>query len=187
MDERLSRHDDAAQTGAAGSGTAHAFDRTVDPVRLREGMRHFASGVWLLTTRDEGMPYGLLATSVASVSLDPPSVLCSVNQAAATHAAIARSGTFCLNLLARAHRPIAEHFASPARKAERFTLGAWETLTTGAPVLADALTSFDCVIAERLSFGTHTIFVGKVVGARSAAGPADPLVHFEGGFRSLSD
>jgi flavin reductase (DIM6/NTAB) family NADH-FMN oxidoreductase RutF len=58
------------------------------------------------------------------------------------------------------------------------------TLTTGAPVLADAMASFDCVVTERVQASTHTIFIGRVVGVR-ARPKARPLVYASGTYARL--
>ena len=58
------------------------------------------------------------------------------------------------------------------------------TLKTGAPVLADALVSFDCVVTERVQASTHTIFIGRVVDVRMRP-KARPLVYASGTYARL--
>ena len=67
---------------------------------------------------------------------------------------------------------------------ERFDVGRWTTLKTGAPVLADALASFDCIVTERVQASTHTIFIGRVVDVR-ARPRAKPLVYARGTYARL--
>src|SRR5205807_4691668 len=56
----------------------------VDPSQFRQLLGRFATGVTVVTTRDRpGKPIGMTASSVASVSLDPPLVLVSVALATA--------------------------------------------------------------------------------------------------------
>src|SRR5205807_2117552 len=51
----------------------------VDPSQFRQLLGRFATGVTVVTTRDRsGKPIGMTASSVASVSLDPPLVLVSI-------------------------------------------------------------------------------------------------------------
>ena len=63
--------------------------------------------------------------------------------------------------------------------ADRFTAGEWRTLTTGAPVYANALGVFDCAVEEILERGDIFIIIGKVV-AVAARADGDPLVFFRG-------
>lgn len=62
-------------------------------------MGHFASGVTIITTRYEGIDYGLTASAVSSLSLAPPMLLICVNQTSHTQKAIAQSQVFAVNIL----------------------------------------------------------------------------------------
>jgi flavin reductase (DIM6/NTAB) family NADH-FMN oxidoreductase RutF len=57
-------------------------------------------------------------------------------------------------------------------------------LTTGAPALDGALSNFDCIVEQQVQAGTHSIFIGRIVGARVAEGA--PLVYGDGRFTSLA-
>ncbi len=50
------------------------------------------------------------------------------------------------------------HLLQKLNSDERFTLGTWTELETGAPVLTDALVSFDCEIGTNTRSGTHSRF-----------------------------
>jgi flavin reductase (DIM6/NTAB) family NADH-FMN oxidoreductase RutF len=56
----------------------------------------------------------------------------------------------------------------------------WRTLTTGAPVLADALVNFDCKLINRVDVGTHTIYIGSIVDVAVTDG--SPLIYADGLF-----
>ena len=51
---------------------------------------------------------------------------------------------------------------------ERFALGDWDTLLTGAPRCRDALISLDCEVADVKDIGTHSVFVAKVLATSEA-------------------
>ncbi len=60
----------------------------------------------------------------------------------------------------------------------------WTTLATGAPVLADAVAAFDCLIEEAIERHSHAIVLGAVVSLREGADePA--LAHWRGEFSAL--
>ncbi|MEJ2769196.1 flavin reductase family protein [Mycetohabitans sp. B46] len=50
---------------------------------------------------------------------------------------------------------------------------------TGAPVLGDALTTFDCRIASVTRHGTHSVIVADVFDLRLGPAPIDALVYFD--------
>jgi flavin reductase len=55
---------------------------------------------------------------------------------------------------------------------------------TGAPALAGCLASFDCVVSQQLEASSHTVFFGRVVRTRLWAEHIDPLLFWDGAFRS---
>ncbi|TIQ82750.1 MAG: flavin reductase family protein, partial [Mesorhizobium sp.] len=57
-------------------------------------MGRFAGAVNIITTEEDGLPSGLIATAVCSLSFDPPSVLVCINKSASSHDTILRRGIF---------------------------------------------------------------------------------------------
>jgi flavin reductase len=152
----------------------------VDPSLFKSGMRRLASGVSLVTTLHEGQRHGLIATSVCSVSTEPPSLLVCVNRSAMTHAMIHAAGRFCVNLLASSDNETARRFSDPHARDLRFEGRDWTTLLTGAPALVGALASFDCEIATAHRSGSHTIFVGNVIATELWHDDISPLIYVDG-------
>lgn len=150
---------------------------------FKQAMRRLAAGVTIITTRHDGARGGLTATAVCSLTADPPQVIVCVNRSAAAHSLIARGANLCVNLLARKHKALAARFAGQKGifGEERFGAGRWMTLKTGAPVLDDALASFDCVVQEAVESSTHTIFIGRVVDVRARAN-GQPLLYAGGAY-----
>lgn len=160
-----------------GSVTADSF---------KEAMARLAGGVSLVTTRDgQGIPLGMVATAVTSVSAEPPTVLVCVNRSASLYSHLQEQGIFCVNFLAQDHRDLVTRFSSSTARASRFDGGGWMQLTTGAPVLEDALASLDCRLEGRVENGTHTVFLGQVLEAKAGA-PRPPLIHYNRGFGGLA-
>ena len=53
--------------------------------------------------------------------------------------------------------------------ARRFDGAQWVTLSTGAPVLADAIAAFDCLVEEVIERHSHAIVLGAVVSLNEGA------------------
>jgi hypothetical protein len=84
-----------------------------DPALLRKVMGLFATGVTIITTRDqEGKPYGLTANAVTSLSLDPPLLLICVDRKAETFPHFFDSKIFVLNILAEDQEALSRRFAT---------------------------------------------------------------------------
>lgn len=169
------------RANAVENGTIH---EAVEPALFKQGMRRLASGVSIIATDFEGTRHGLVATAVSSVSADPPTLLIGVSQTASAHDYIVRSRRFSVNVLGAHDRGLAEKFSVPAFRARRFEFGEWTTLGTGAPVLKTALVGFDCILTEEARIASHTVFFGRVVSVHVPEGEIDPLLFWNGAYRS---
>jgi flavin reductase (DIM6/NTAB) family NADH-FMN oxidoreductase RutF len=151
-------------------------------------MRQLAAAVNVITTEIGGERVGLTATAACSVSVEPPQLLVCVNRSGYSHDFIAEAGAFCVNVLAVDQDDVARRFAGMdgSDRDERFALGRWSTLSTGAPVLEDCLANFDCEIVNTFEAATHSIFVGLVVGCRSV-NVGEPLLFGDGRFARLAE
>lgn len=153
---------------------------------FRLAMREFANGVTVVATGQGAARTGCTATSLCSLSLDPPSLLVCITKASATLAALRINKTFGVSILVGAHENLADRFAgrSGVKGAARFEGTDWMTLVTGAPLLSDALAAIDCEVEEVLERHTHAIVIGRVAAVRRSEG--DPaLVHWRSKFQRL--
>jgi len=126
----------------------------------------------------------MTATAVCSVSLEPPLVMACMSRSAATHGAVEASGVFALNILPVDARDLAQRFASTS--VDKFS--GLRTLPgdSGAPLLADALAHCDCEVEDAVAAGDHTIFIGRVLSARSRDDrTAGPLLYFRESYGSV--
>jgi flavin reductase (DIM6/NTAB) family NADH-FMN oxidoreductase RutF len=87
--------------------------RLVEREVFRDVIGHFASGVTVITTRDEDVNYGLTASAVSSLSLDPPMVLVCINKRTGTPTVISKVKVFAVNILREDQQAIARQFATP--------------------------------------------------------------------------
>lgn len=147
---------------------------------FKDAMSRLASGVSLLTTLgDGGAPLGMLATAVSSVSAEPPTILICINRRASMYGDLTKCGVFCANFLGVIHQDLALRFSSSTARESRFRNDRWETLSTGSPVLVNALASLDCRLDRLVDIGTHCVIFGRVVDTKTDFnGDQSPLTHF---------
>ena len=122
---------------------------------LRHAMGHFATGVAVVTTLEDGHDHAMTANSLTSVSLDPPLVLVWVREYSGWHEAVRSSGVWGVSLLPSSGRPA-----------------------------ASALATLECRTRDMLPAGDHTIVVGEVVSSHSDPRRDDPLVYYRSRYTS---
>lgn len=158
---------------------------------FREAMRRLAASVTIITSRDaEGAPHGMVASSVISVSMDPPSMLIAVNRSAGLYPILQRSRRFCINLLSDEQSDLLKPFSTSSLRDKRFQSDHWRDAWTSdgerLPWLSDASASVECEVDLVTNYGTHSLFIGHVQKVHctptSTAGPsiARPLVWLAG-------
>ncbi len=160
---------------------------TVSPEAHRYGMRHFAAGVCLITSRHGAQTAGLTATAVCSVTAHPPRLVVFVNKNVAASPVILDSGALCVNVLASDQEEIAKVFAGMVQGVHgeaRFEHGRWVELASGAPVLDGALAGFDCRVIKVFDESTHHAFLCEVLDTRERS-DGEALIYLNGAFRSL--
>jgi flavin reductase (DIM6/NTAB) family NADH-FMN oxidoreductase RutF len=154
----------------------------VEPALFRQLLGRFATGVTVVTTRDAaGQPVGMTASSVASVSLDPPLLLISVNREHDMHAALLGAPHFALNVLAADQEALSRRFA--AEHPDRFSGVAYRENKHGIAVLDGVLACIECDKGDAVSGGDHTVFFGLVTGGTVT--DRSPLLYYRGGYASL--
>jgi flavin reductase (DIM6/NTAB) family NADH-FMN oxidoreductase RutF len=155
---------------------------TCDQAIFREVVGHFTTGVAVITTRDDGEQFGVTASAVSSLSMDPPMLLVCLNNKLVTTEVIGRTRRFAINILAADHADVAMQFARP--HVDKFRGVPVVEGLHGLPLLADALAQIECEIESAVAAATHTIFLGRVLGARARSG--SPLAYFRGQFGTLA-
>jgi flavin reductase len=147
--------------------------------RFRNAMRRLSAGVAVVCCADEGGPVGLTATSVTSLSMDPPSLLVCINRTASLRGSLAINKPFSVNLLGRQHAEVSNAFGGAVRGEDKFRFGDWEISTSGIPILTDAIARIESVVDLEVEYGSHTIFVGRVTRCISDI-TGDPLIYADG-------
>lgn len=154
--------------------------------QFKRGMRRLAAGVSLITTVNQGVRHGLVATAVSSVTAEPPTLLVCINKTASAHAHVEQAGILCVNILSELHETVAARFSSSVDRHKRFEMDEWRHIKTGAPGLVDSLVSFDCEVRQVVPYQSHTIFLAEIVGVELWSDAINPLLYLDGRYRMLA-
>ncbi|MGY4434176.1 flavin reductase (DIM6/NTAB) family NADH-FMN oxidoreductase RutF [Bradyrhizobium sp. F1.13.1] len=136
----------------------------VSSADFRGAMRHLTGGVSVITAGRGKDITGMTVTSVSSFSVDPPTLIVSINRDASSFPLIRRYGAFGVNILAADQLDVAERFAGKGglKGADRFASARWVTAVSGVPLLVGALSAVDCEVEELIERHSHGIVIGRV-------------------------
>lgn len=152
----------------------------------RRVMRQMAGGVTVVSVGRGDDISGFTATSVVSVSVEPPTLLFTLNRPSSSYGVLQRQRVFAVNILAASQQSVAEAFSgvSGARGAEKFASAAWTPMATGALGLDGALASLDCIVDEIIERAENAIVIGHVrdVRAPQTASPEAALAYLRGAY-----
>ena len=156
----------------------------IEVTDFRNAMSLLTSAVNVVTTAGLSSRYGFTASAVCGVSDTPATLLVCMNKAASSHVHFIENKILTVNVLGAHHQHLSHAFSSKMHPEERFKHGVWTELETGAPVLVDALVSFDCEIELIQEVGTHTIFICRIVAIQQSQ-QDQGLVYFNRGYHHV--
>ncbi|MFJ4624716.1 flavin reductase family protein [Streptomyces sp. NPDC088812] len=155
------------------------------PDLLRSVFRRHAAGVAVITASGGTGPVGFTATSLTSVSAQPPLLSFGVGTGASSWPALSEADHVGVHILGEHQQELAATFARSG--ADRFGAPtAWQEGPEGVPVLDDVLAWLVCRVVARVPAGDHRIVLAEVVHG-DPAGAGRPLLYHQGRFTALRD
>jgi flavin reductase (DIM6/NTAB) family NADH-FMN oxidoreductase RutF len=162
------------------------IDREISSDAFRGAMRHLAGGVSIITVGRGRDISGMTVTSVASLSVEPPTLIVSINRESSSWPLLKRLGFFGVNILTADQIDIAERFAGKGglKAADRFAGADWFARASGVPLLAGALAAIDCEVEHVVERHSHAIVIGRVLDIQSSARTA-ALAYWQGRYVAI--
>lgn len=157
-------------------------EKSIDNDAFKRALRHWASGVTVVTAAADGEVHGMTVSAFSSVSADPPLVLVCANRSSKTNEVIRAGGGFAVNILEAAQSDVSTRFAMATAEA-RFAETDWSPGESGLPLIKGALAHMECEVQSSHEAGSHTVFIGLVKECTVFSGK--PLCYYNGGYASL--
>ncbi|WP_198244238.1 flavin reductase family protein [methane-oxidizing endosymbiont of Gigantopelta aegis] len=135
------------------------MDKSIDQL-----VKTISHGVYVIGVKDDTRENAFTAAWVMQVSFDPVLLCISINP---EHYSwdILQQGKICtVNVLGKQHYPLAEHFGTTGLK-NKMAGFSWQKAQTGAPVLSESVSYFDCRVSHFCDAGDHKLAICKVVEA----------------------
>jgi len=153
-------------------------------LHFRDVMARVPAGVVVVSTKLGDEYRGMTASSLVSVSLEPPTILVALEREAATRVAILETRAFNVSVLTRAQEFIADRLAGRAPAIDP----AWRSLphrlgSNGIPLVEGCAAWLECALVQVHAAGDHDLCVGEVKAV--TAGSGDPLILWDRAFWTL--
>ena len=132
------------------ASSAHRIAPQQTDVACLEALRQLPRAVSVVTFQRGADGFGITATSLSSLSVDPPTILLSFDCAANILPAAAPQAAFGVSVLAASHAGIANRFGRGALvepSPDDFE-GSWVTAASGVALRSDAVAALECESEE---------------------------------------
>jgi flavin reductase (DIM6/NTAB) family NADH-FMN oxidoreductase RutF len=155
-------------------------------VAYPEALRQLPRGVSVVTFQRGADRFGVTATSLSSLSLEPPTILVSFDGAASISPTATTAATFGVSVLAASHAELADRFGRGAviETAPDEFEGSWVTAASGVILRSDAIAAFECESEEVIERHGRAIVIGRIRSVFQAGG-SGALVYWRGAYNSI--
>ena len=153
-----------------------------DPVNKEflRAMRGITSTVTVLSAKDGTSKEAMTATSVASLSLYPPTMLVCINHEATIHNIMKEGLGFCINILSVGQEGLADICSIKGKEEQRFLEGNWSELDD-IPYNKDSQSNMFCNCIKAIECTTHTIYLGEIIEVFNQSS-FNPLLYKDGNY-----
>ncbi|CAM3188779.1 Flavin-dependent monooxygenase, reductase subunit HsaB [Arthrobacter ulcerisalmonis] len=140
--------------------------------------RRHAAGVAIITVNYKDKPFGFTATSVASLSAQPPRFTFNMARSSSSWPAVANATHLGVHMLGLENQELADRFA---KTQNRFEGDHWEEGPHGVPVLKNVAGWLIGEVQMRLSFENNAVVVVQVVDGEEGSDGV-PLLYHDGAY-----
>ncbi len=153
-----------------------------DPVKseFTQAMRGITSTVTVVSAKSGSSQQAMTATSVASLSLEPPSMLVCINHEASIHQVMDKGLGFCINVLTIGQQNVAEVCSHKEKEDQRFLEGNWSVLE-GIPYNTDSQSNLFCQCVDTIRHKSHTVYIGEITKVINK-NISEPLLYKDGNY-----
>lgn len=133
-----------------------------------DALRKIGYGMYVIGAKKGEKLNAQIANTVFQITSEPPTIAVSINKNNLTHEFIKDSRAFAASVLCEGTPlPFIGRFGfKSGRDTNKLDGVNYRTERTGAPIVTDNATSYlEARVTKEVDMGTHTIFIGEVVGA----------------------
>jgi flavin reductase (DIM6/NTAB) family NADH-FMN oxidoreductase RutF/rubredoxin len=133
-----------------------------------KALHNLSYGLYVVASQKQGKLNAQIANTVVQVTSEPPTISVCINKQNLTHEFISESKVFTASMLSR-DTPLSfiGHFGfKSGREVDKLKDVNYKLGETKAPIVLDhSLAYLEARVINQVDVGTHTIFIGELVGA----------------------
>ena len=155
-------------------------------VACLEAVRQLPRAISVVTFQRGAERFGVTATSVSFLSVEPATLLLSFDCAAHLPPAAAPRAQFGVSILAASHAEIADRFGhgAPVEASSDDFEGSWVTAASGLVLRSDAVAALECQSEEIIDRHGQAIVIGRIRNVFKIGG-SGALVYWRGAYNSI--
>jgi len=123
-------------------------------------MSKFATGVTIITINKKNKYIGKTVSSLASLSLNPPLILFSLDKTSTSLKDYKYATFIGVNILSKKQKNLSDHFS---KKTPKWSNTKYFLSNYGTPMIKDSVANLNCRKVKTTIQGDHTIFICKIV------------------------
>ena len=144
--------------------------------RIAPALGKIASGLYIATSRLDGVPLGMLCSFVEQAGFEPPMISIAVGRGRPIAASLDGDGLFGLHILSKENNGLLKSFTR-GDNAEAFARHELIENAFNLPQFAEAWAFLACKVAGALPAGDHTLYVAEVLdGALQNNAAQEPMI-----------
>ncbi|MET8050843.1 flavin reductase family protein [Streptosporangium sp. NPDC005286] len=151
-----------------------------------ESMAQVVTGVTVVTVKDERDDVGVTVGTFTSISLDPPLVMVSLDNAGYLNELLLRHDRWAASVLSAGQKTVASRFATAGRPGARLLLAGMphhRGEQSGALIVDGGVTALEAETVKVVPAGDHTLFIAKVLGVDYVDASVLPLSRYRSRYR----
>jgi flavin reductase (DIM6/NTAB) family NADH-FMN oxidoreductase RutF len=154
------------------------------PDDVRRAFRRMCTGLAVITAAGPHGPVGFTASSVTTVTLDPPTLSFAISRVGHSWEGMHRTGHVGVHLLGAQDADLARRFATSG--VDRFAPPVrWAPGLYDVPMLDHGVASLVASVWRRLVIGDHDLVLARILSV-TARPDADPLAYYDGRYGTVT-
>ncbi|QDP40307.1 flavin reductase family protein [Radiobacillus deserti] len=150
---------------------------------FRDAMGKFATGITVITIRDEEQIHGMTVNAFMSVSLEPKLIAISLGNKTRIYQKLTTHSWFGISVLTKKQKSLAKVFARQQDLSEPIDFACIEEV----PVLPNSMVMFACKADYTVEAGDHKIVIAEVRDFQINEQENNPILYYSGSYSTLID